>query len=73
MRNTLHEEKFLCLSDQQTKLSAKCLKFCVSNGVNLIACSTENKISLWDLNTFEKVREISDPNKKKIYALLYLT
>lgn len=60
VRNTLHEQKSICLEDQTSKFSAKCLKFCVTKEVNILATATENKVTLWDLTTFEKKDEIFD-------------
>ena len=62
MRNTLHEPKSICFEDQSNKFSAKCLKFCVAKGVNVLASANEKKLTLWDLKTFEK--------KDEIYVLL---
>jgi len=43
----------------------------VANGVNVLAKASDNKISLWDLETYEKTMEI-DLKTKKVQAIYFL-
>ena len=48
------------------------MKFCVTNELNILASVNENAITLWNLNNYEKIKEISiwDPIKNNKFSAL---